>query len=475
MATTDTPAPRIEPAPDIKPSLVLLLCIFILGNLCNQGFTLVFQQIGTQLGAPEQASLITALPGIVLGIVCFIYGSLGDFVSLKRMFTVGIALLLAGSLLGFFCNFGNIWMVIVARCIQTAGGQVAGSVYLVLVARYLEGAEKVTFFGIFTAGFQLSTAIGVLAAGFLASLNWTILFLIPAVSVFFIPTILSHVPDEAYGEVHVDVPGFAIVAVALALLTIFFTYMNWWLLLGAVVFFVLFWVYIGRAKQPFITHEFFHNTRWLMSIGIFFILYFFNYSIAGTCNALGAQVYGMTSGDVSLMLLAAYIVATVMAVSSGSIDAKLGHKATIIMSIVFMICGFALAAACATAGPVAIGIAMAIVYAGIGLFYSPVVDTVVGTVAPDQSGRAIGMNDLALNVAGSIGIAIFGGMMGIANFSDLGLVPGPEYAGPFVRLFVIFCVIAVVGLVWYLFIMNKVTPAKLDVAEEYGDDNDGMI
>lgn len=473
MASTDAPA--IQKAPNIKPSMIMLLVIFILGNLCMQGFNLVFTQIGTQLGAPEQASLITALPGIVLGIVCFIYGSLGDFVSLKKMFTVGIVLLLVGSLLGFFCNFGNIWMVIIARCIQTAGGQVAGSVYLVLAARYLEGHEKVTFFGIFTAGYQLSTAIGVLAGGFLVSLGWAIIFLIPVISVFFIPTILHHLPDEAYGNVHIDVPGFVIVGIALGLLTMFFTYMNWWLLLASVVFFIAFWIYIGKAKQPFITHKFFANAKWLMSLGIFFILYFFNFAIAPTFNNLGAQVYGMTSGDVSLMLLGAFLVATFFAVMSGAIDGKLGHRATIIMAIVFMIAGFALCAVLVAAGPVALGFSIALVYAGVGLFYSPVVDTVVGTVEPSEAGRAIGMNDLALNTAGSIGIAIFGGMMGIPAFADSGLTPSVDYAGPFATLFWIYCGIAVVGLLWYLVIMNKVTPAKLDVAQEYGDQDDGQI
>ena len=46
-----------------------------------QGFNLVLTQMGADVGAPAQASLITAIPGIVLDIVCFIYGSLGDFVS----------------------------------------------------------------------------------------------------------------------------------------------------------------------------------------------------------------------------------------------------------------------------------------------------------------------------------------------------------------------------------------------------------
>lgn len=86
-------------------ALIPLLITFVLGTLCLQGFNLVFQQVGADVGAPNQASLITAFPSIVLGIVCFIYGSLGDFVSLRRLVTVGLITLFVGSLFGFIANF----------------------------------------------------------------------------------------------------------------------------------------------------------------------------------------------------------------------------------------------------------------------------------------------------------------------------------------------------------------------------------
>ena len=75
-------------------ALIPLLITFILGTLCLQGFNLVFEQVGQAVGAGSQASMITAIPGIVLGIVCFVYGSLGDFVSLRKLVTIGIVTLL---------------------------------------------------------------------------------------------------------------------------------------------------------------------------------------------------------------------------------------------------------------------------------------------------------------------------------------------------------------------------------------------
>ena len=63
----------------------------------------------------------------MLGIVCFIYGSLGDFVSLRKLVTVGLVTLFVGSIFGFVANYffaANLWTVIIARVLQTAGEQV---------------------------------------------------------------------------------------------------------------------------------------------------------------------------------------------------------------------------------------------------------------------------------------------------------------------------------------------------------------
>jgi DHA2 family metal-tetracycline-proton antiporter-like MFS transporter len=444
----------------LKRTLWFLLVMFVLGTLCLMAFNLVFQTIGDDLGAPESASLITAIPGIVLGIVCFIYGSLGDFVSLKKMATIGIVLLMVGSVCGFLLGPLSVWWVIVCRCIQTAGAQVAGSVYLVLTAKYVKGVEKVTYFGIFTAGYQLSTAIGVLAGGFLSQLNWAFLFLIPVVTIVLVPSILSGLPDVKTANVHIDVPGFVIFGLATGLLTIFFTNYAVWCLIAAIVIYILFAVYINKAEHPFITPKFFKNVRWLMSISIFLIIYFFNYAIAPTYNALGAAVYGLTSAQVSLFLLWGYLVAVVVAVTSGKIDAAIGRRASIILSCILIACGFLIAAIWCEAGVVVLAISACVVYAGVGLIYSPVVDTVVGTVAPEESGRAIGMNDLVLNVSGSIGIAIFAPMM-VGNAADSANFVGVSGMGAaFSNLFLIYAGIAVLCLVVYLLIMNHLVAKK---------------
>ena len=116
-----------------KIAIPIVLIIFTMGVLQQQAFGMIYVNIGDQLGQANLAPLITSIPGIVLGIVCVIYGSLGDFVSLKKMMILGTIVFVLGSILGCFGDL-SIWIVIAARTVQSAGWQVSGSIFLVPVS-----------------------------------------------------------------------------------------------------------------------------------------------------------------------------------------------------------------------------------------------------------------------------------------------------------------------------------------------------
>lgn len=440
-------------------ALIPLLITFVLGTLCLQGFNLVFTQVGKDAGAPAQASLITALPSIVLGIVCFVYGSLGDFVSLKKLVVAGITLLTIGSVFGFVANSffqANIWTVIIARIIQTAGEQVAGSVYLVVATKYLKDSLKVVFFGIFTAGYQVSAAIGVFAAGFLTSIHWQYLFLIPVVTVLFLPLLLHNLPNHSGTGEKVDVWGFVIFGAATAFLTLFFSYMAWWMLVISALLYIIFAVYIHKAKNPFITPDFFHNKRWIMAISLILLFYLPNYSFSPIFNAIGGEIYHLGTQTVSLYIVWAFVVAAIFGTCSGWIIDKIGKKAGIICAAVLQLAGLIIASFCIRISPAALAAAGCLYYAGVGLLYSPVVDTVLETLTKDESGRGVGMNDLAMNVAGSVGIAIIGGLMTSKPLTGFSLAGATGSAANYGNLFLVASMATIVGLVVYLIFNKKI-------------------
>lgn len=318
-----------------KIAIPIVLIIFTMGVLQQQAFGMIYVNIGDQLGQANLAPLITSIPGIVLGIVCVIYGSLGDFVSLKKMMILGTIVFVLGSVLGCFGDL-SIWIVIAARTVQSAGWQVSGSIFLVLVSKYIEKKKRVIWYGVFVAVFRIAAALGVFLAGYMTLVDWRILFGIGIIAVFFIPILAKNLPDEHAKGARVDVIGFTLIGLFAGSVTMFFTDMTIFWGIAVLVTGVAFVVYINKAADPFITPEMLTNPAFAMTMIVIFVGYFFSYTLNAGCNAIGLNVYGIDSSQVSNLLVWSIILAAIMGFAAGPIIQKIGRKASIILALACM-------------------------------------------------------------------------------------------------------------------------------------------
>ena len=65
---------------------------------------------------------------------------------------------------------------------------------------------------------------------------------------------------------------------------------------------------------------------------------------------------------------------------------------------------------------------MCLIYSGFGGLFTPIYDTVFATVAPGQNGRAVAMNDLAMQGSAAIGIGVFTPWLASGYFRAIALV-----------------------------------------------------
>ncbi|MHC5228712.1 MFS transporter [Enterococcus sp. LJL99] len=438
-----------------KKAIPLILLIFIFGILEQQAFGMIFVNIGEQLGTPNLASLITSIPGIILGIVCVIYGSLGDFVSLKKMTILGVIIFVVGSAIGFIFGPMSIWAVVIARVLQSAGGQVAGSVFLVLVSKYISKEDRVIYYGIFVAVFRFSAALGVVAAGYITKIDWRWLFAVPLVSIFFIPSLAKNLPDDKAEGANIDWFGFASIGAFAGAMTMFFTDMTIFWAISSVVTLIIFIIYINKAKNPFITPEFFKNPAFIATMIVIFVGYFFSYTLNAGINAIGLNVFNIDSAEVSTMLVWSILLAAVLGFVCGPVVKKIGRSAAIIMALLFMGLGLlAIAFAIPYGKIMTLAIAPCVYYFGTSFFYSPIVDTATLTVTPQESGRVLGVNDLVQAITGSVGVAVFGGMMSSGAMSG-GSITGVEtgVASTYSNVFLLGGAIVLAAMV--IFILTK--------------------
>ncbi|MFP1715736.1 MFS transporter [Gardnerella leopoldii] len=435
-------------------ALILLLITFIISTLCLQGFNLVYKQVGIDVKAVDQAPLITGLPGIILGIVCFIYGSLGDFVSLKKLVTIGLTSLFIGSVFGFVANScfePNLWTVIAARIMQTTGEQVAGSSFLVIATKYLRNDLKVIFFGLFTASYQLSACIGVFSAGLLSSIAWQYLFLIPALTILILPALLHYLPTKNGNGKKIDVVGFTVFGFAVASLTLFISYRNLLMLISAIILFIIFGIYISKAKEPFVTPAFFKNIRWLSGIILMGIIYFTNYCISPLFNRVGKTLYNMTTSQVASYLVWAFIVAAIFGSCSGLIISRIGRKTGLLLAILFILCGWIGIAVLINSGFLAIALCACIYYAGCGMVYSPLASTILSSLPVEESGRGCGMNDLAISVSASVGVVIFDGILDKNMLSGDSITGASGISSGFANISLMCTAVALLGIIVFTF------------------------
>lgn len=435
-------------------ALILLLVTFVISTLCLQGFNLVYKQVGIDVKAVDQAPLITGLPGIILGIVCFIYGSLGDFVSLKKLVTIGLTSLFIGSVFGFVANScfePNLWTVIAARIMQTTGEQVAGSSFLVIATKYLRNDLKVIFFGLFTASYQLSACIGVFSAGLLSSIAWQYLFLIPALTILILPALLHYLPTKNGNGKKIDVVGFTVFGFAVASLTLFISYRNLLMLISAIILFIIFGIYISKAKEPFVTPAFFKNIRWLSGIILMGIIYFTNYCISPLFNRVGKTLYNMTTSQVASYLVWAFIVAAIFGSCSGLIISRIGRKTGLLLAILFILCGWIGIAVLINSGFLAIALCACIYYAGCGMVYSPLASTILSSLPVEESGRGCGMNDLVISVSASVGVVIFDGILDKNMLSGNSITGASGISSGFANISLMCAAVALLGIIVFTF------------------------
>lgn len=384
--------------------LLPLLGIYIAGTITLQGFNLVYLQIGDAIGAGDSVALITAVPGIVLGVACFLYGSLGDFIPLRRIVDAGAVLIAAGSLLGLVAS-SSLWGVIVARALQILGCQAAASVYMILATSITDPRRRALYVGLMAAAFQGATAIGLVVGGWLAQVNWVLLLLVPLIGLACVPVMGRRVPARSRPG-RVDVFGLVVFSCCALTLTVAASNRSWPLLVVLAALIAVFWAHIGRAREPFITRSFFTNARWLRAISLILLPYTLAFAIAPIAARIGQDYYGMDASGVSLMLMPAYLVALASAVASAAVVDRIGRGAAVRLSVAVIGAGAVLMASCMDAGTWVLIASMTMVYAGYGMLFSPVYSTVLATVAPGQTGRGVAMNDLAMQGMSAVGIGM---------------------------------------------------------------------
>lgn len=353
-----------------------------------------------------------------------VLGSIGDKYSRRGALVAGLVIFAGGSVMGSLVD--GTGLVITARAIMGVGAAVVMPATLSLLVAIFPKRERAKAITAWTATSGLAIAVGPLVAGWLLEDHaWGSTFLInvPIAVVAVIGALVLVPPSKAANAGRIDYVGglLSIVSVgSLVYAIIEGPHFGWGT--GPVAAAVV----AGVGLPAFVLWELRHPHPMLdvrrfaqrpFSGSMLAVLFFF----FGTFGAIYYSTqflqfvlgYGALETGVRLLPLAGAVF--VGAAATGRLTPKLGMKAMVVAGMVIGTVGVLLLTRIDTGSTYADFLApMMMLGVAIGLSVSPATDTIMGSFPESELGVGGGANDTALELGGSLGIAVLGSLLATA-------------------------------------------------------------
>ncbi len=357
---------------------------------------------------------------LVLASLLMLSGSTADRLGRRRLFTTGLLIFTAGSLL---CSLApNISALIVFRMAQALGGCMLIPVSLSIVRQvYTDPAERARAFGIWSAVFGLGAATGPILGGLLVSgVGWRSVFWINipiGLTVWFLAR--RYVPESrAPKPRRIDPAGQVLVVIALATLTygvIEGPSAGWGsgrivtsFSVGAVAIITLLLVE-RHATEPLLELGFFRSPPFsaanAVALASFLVLSGFLF-----VNTLYLQdVRGDSALVAGLSLLPATAVITACSLLSGRLVARFGPRLPLSAAGLFLAAGAALLLHLVPTTPyLELALSYVVLGLGFGLVNAPITNTAVSGMPPEQAGVASAIASTSRQIGNVLGVAVMG-------------------------------------------------------------------
>jgi EmrB/QacA subfamily drug resistance transporter len=384
------------------------------------------------------AELVIAGYTLAYAVLLITGGRLGDIYGRKTLFLIGMVLF---TLASAFCGLApTVQMLIGARVLQGIGAALMYPQVLAVIQLTFSGPERNTALAIFAGTIGLASVAGQLMGGLLIAANlwgltWRPVFLInvPVGLAAIVAASAVLPPFRSESKVRLDLPGVALVSIALLLLAIPLldgreAGWPWWMLAALIASIpagALFVLYERRKAaaggSPLVNMALFGQRAF--SVGITIALIFFGgitglFFVMAVFLQAGLHFSPLAAG---LTFVPLGIGFTVSSLSAPRVLTVFG-RGTLGLGYIVVAIGLAIAFVTVRhAGADLDGwdLAPALFVMGIGqgLGMSPLVGTVLGGIRSEDAGAASGVLSTAIQVGTALGVAI----VGMVFFAILGL------------------------------------------------------
>jgi MFS transporter, DHA2 family, metal-tetracycline-proton antiporter len=442
--------------------LLLAVVVFaILVSVLNQTFTnVVVPDIQDDFGASRgQTGWVITGYLLVFAVGIPLYGRIADLYSLRLVFSVGLVVLAAGSLV---CALApSLPMLVAGRIVQAVGASAIPALGFAAVAKVMPPGERGAALGLLSSSVGAGAAVGPVAGGAIAGLaGWHVLFYLTLVlSLALAPAARRVLPGAPETDVaptglwgaiqHFDVPGglslalaagFALFGVTEGQEVGFDSPLSWGsfvLALAAGVYFV------GRIRgvpEPFVSPRLFRNRAFLAASGVGFFFMFTNLGSLIIAPLMLSEVNHLSAAGIGLVLAPGATIVAVLSPFAGRLSDRFGPRLLVRTGLIMILCStFFISTVAAGASPLLVGAGLAGQGLGFAAITSPNANAAAGALPPSESGVGLGIYQMLFFLGGGFGPAIGATFLALREQTGAGAL-NPLYvqgAAPFSDAFLL--------------------------------------
>jgi EmrB/QacA subfamily drug resistance transporter len=404
--------------------MTALMLVILLAALDQTIVATALPRIATDLHGLNKLSWVATAYLLTSAITTPIYGKISDLFGRKKIFQSAILIFLAGSVLCGVSQSMN--QLVAARALQGIGAGGLMSLVLAIVGDVIPPRQRGKYMGYFGAVFGVSSVAGPLLGGFLTdSLSWRWIFFVNIpLGILALSAVASRLHLPVYKQQHkIDYVGAALLSAAsvcLLLATVWGGNTYAWgsnqiigLLGGGSLLALVFALWEKRAPEPIIPPRLFRNSIFTVSVILSLLS-----GVAMFASILYIPEYqqivrGFSPTKSGLMTMPLVMGLLVTSIISGRLITRWGRYRVfpIIGTFVLTVGLWLFSHITLTTSEWVIGVWMAIVGAGLGLFMQVMTLAIQNSVERSELGTATSTATFFRSLGSSFGGALFGAIL----------------------------------------------------------------
>jgi MFS transporter, DHA2 family, metal-tetracycline-proton antiporter len=353
----------------------------------------------------SMASWLVSGYSITFAISSLTFGRLSDFVPLSRLLLLGLFLFGIASAIGFFST--HFFMLLGARILQAAGAGAVMGLSMIMAGRYIPLSRRGRAMAMIASAASLAFGLGPVLGGVITQyLGWNYLFVVTIISVLSVPFFQKLLPTEGMKKGNFDVSGAILTGLSVTGLLLYLTSFSYWVLLGTVVLFAVWWTYLNKKEDPFIPPILLKNKQYTKLLFMGCIAFFMNFANLFLLPIILTTVFGKNPAEVGMMIFPGAMIAVVAGQFIGRLIDRFGNAPLLLLGQGLFLSASLLFAWLSTVNPLFILVIYMFASVGFTALSSSVSNEITRILPLEQIGSGIGVLQLMQFFGAGLGVTV---------------------------------------------------------------------